>query len=417
MLVYTSKNECLALSDDAISSGGEGEIHLVTSRSTRFNKACVKIYFKTKRTASLEKKIKYMAANPPNQIYSSNYMIGWPLDVVYNQQKKFIGFVMPLAYENSEPLIVLTAKNLSKKLDTVWAEKYDRGLGAVSLIARLKLICNIAIPIYILHSTGKYVLKDFKPENVLVTDNGKVTLVDLDSVQITENNRLLFIGTAATPNYIPPEYYTRNVGKNINVPIAKSWDYFAIGVVFYQVIFGLHPYVVTPVVARDANSNEIFQNIAQNLFPFGTNASKVKSYPPPHNNFNHIPIELQQLFKKAFSDIAQTRPTPEQWIKTIKDLIQKAPVPPRQTAKTILVYKTDYKKTVEEVTKPAPKPMPRPKPTLSSGSDPVWLTVGFKVIGSILMIVITIAIIVSSHGIGTPLIMGCYMGLKNLWKD
>lgn len=409
MLVYTSKNECLALSDDAISSGGEGEIHLVISRSTRFSRVCVKIYFKTKRTAMLEQKIKYMAANPPNQIYSANYMIGWPLDVIYDQQKKFIGFVMPLAYDNSEPLIVLTAKNLSKKLDAVWADKYDRRLGAVSMIARLKLICNIAIPIYILHSTGKYVLKDFKPENVLVTDDGKVTLVDLDSVQITENNRLRFIGTAATPNYIPPEYYTRNIGKDIKAPIAKSWDYFAMGVVFYQVIFGLHPYVVTPVAIKDANSNEIFQNIAQNLFPFGTNATKVKSYPPPHNNFNRIPVELQQLFQKAFSDTAQTRPTPELWVKTIKDIIQKAPIPSTPTKKTTPIHEIKENPTP----KPAPKRTTTSPPTSSNEKESVW----FKIISTVLMIIITIAIIASTSGYGAPLAIGCYMGIKELWKD
>lgn len=333
MIVYTSRNEVLTLADKAVSSGGEGEIHSVVSKPSRFGNICVKIYFKAKRTNQLEKKLKYMVANPPHQITSASNMIGWPLDVIYDGQKKFIGFVMPLAFNNSEPLIVLTAKNLSKKLNPIWADKYDRRLGAVSMMARLKLICNIAIPIHLLHSTNKYVLRDFKPENVLVTCDGKVTLVDMDSVQITEESNLLLpkmlfpASTLGTPGYMPPEHYTRNVGKSIDTPIIKSWDYFSIGVVFYQVIFGLHPYVVTPLIARDANSNEIFQNIAQNLFPFGANASKVRSYPPPHNNFGRTPIELQTLFRNAFSDNPNIRPSLEQWVKTIKDVLKKAPAP------------------------------------------------------------------------------------------
>lgn len=333
MIVYTSRNEALTLADKAVSSGGEGEIHSVTSKPSRFSSICVKIYFKAKRTNLLEKKLKYMVANPPHQIISASSMIGWPLDVIYDGQKNFIGFVMPLAFNNSEPLIVLTAKNLSKKLNPIWADKYDRRLGAVSMIARLKLICNIAIPIHLLHSTNKYVLRDFKPENVLVTYDGKVTLVDMDSVQITEESNLLLpkmlfpASTLGTPGYMPPEHYTRNVGKSIETPIIKSWDYFSIGVVFYQVIFGLHPYVVTPLIARDANSNEIFQNIAQNLFPFGANATKVRSYPPPHNNYRRTPIELQTLFRNAFSDNSNIRPSLEQWVKTIKDVLKKAPAP------------------------------------------------------------------------------------------
>lgn len=340
MRVYTSKNESIELSDDSMSSGGEGEIHSVISKPARFSyNVCVKIYFKPKRTARLENKLNYMVDNPPDQIYSVNNMIGWPLDVVYDNRKNFIGFVMPLAYSGSEPLIVMTAKKLSKKLNPIWADKYDRTLGAVSMIARLKLICNIAIPVHVLHSTKKYVLKDFKPENILVTYDGKVTFVDMDSVQITENGRMLFPGTAATPNYIPPEYYTRDIGKNINIPIEKSWDYFAIGVVFYQVIFGLHPYVVTPAIVKD-DSNEIYQNIAQNLFPFGANAAKISSYPSPHENFTHLPVKLQALFKNAFSDDTNLRPTPEMWVKTMKDVIKQAPVIPKQKFGTISVQCT-----------------------------------------------------------------------------
>lgn len=347
MIVYTSKNESIVLSDDAMSSGGEGEIHSVVYKPARFgNNICVKIYFKPKRTTQLENKLNYMVANPPNQIYSANNMIGWPLDVVYDNQKNFIGFVMPLAYSGSEPLIVMTAKKLSKKLNPVWFDKYDRSLGAVSMIARLKLICNIAIPIHILHSTRKYVLKDFKPENVLVTYDGKVTLVDMDSVQITENGRMLFPGTAATPNYIPPEYYTRGIGKNIRIPIENSWDYFAIGVVFYQVIFGLHPYVVMPAVIKD-DCNEIFQNIAQNLFPFGANAARISNYPPPHKNFTRLPVELQTLFKNAFSDDTNARPKLEMWVKVIKSVIKQAPVIPQQKFGTISVQCTPNEASVK----------------------------------------------------------------------
>lgn len=329
MIVYSSQKEKLTLSDDPISagSGGEGEIHSVLSKPARFGEVCVKIYFIPKRTSSLEQKIKYMVANPPATISPAGSMIGWPLEVVYDLQGHFLGFVMPLAFSGSEKLIQLTSTKLSKRLNPIWADKFDRSLGAVSMIARLKLICNIAIPIHVLHSTERFVLKDFKPENVLITPNGKVTLVDMDSVQITENGRLLFPGTAATPNYMPPEYYMRHVGKNINVPIEKSWDYFAIGVVFYQLIFGIHPYNVTPLVMTNSESNEIYQNIARNLFPFGANAARIKAYPAVHNNFNNLPSTLQLLFKAALSDKGNERPTPEAWVKVLKKEILKAPKP------------------------------------------------------------------------------------------
>ena len=327
MRVYTSSNECITLLDKAMSSGGQGEIHAVLTKFNRFGNICVKIYFKKERTKFLENKLKYMVANPPNQVYTSNNLIGWPLDVVYDGSRNFLGFVMPLAFDGSEPLIALTAKNLSKKLPAVWRDKFDRSLGSFSMINRLKLLCNIGIAIHKLHITNKYVIQDFKPENVLVSPDGKVSLVDMDSIQIAENGRMLYAGTGKTPNYMPPEHYTRGVGTKAGMPLEKSWDYFSVGVVFYQIIFGLHPYVVTPFAVGDSDCNEIYQNVAHNLFPFGSKASLVKSYPPLHNNFKLVPTELQTLFKNSFSDNTNSRPSLEQWVKTIKELIKKAPVP------------------------------------------------------------------------------------------
>ena len=241
----------------------------------------------------------------------------------------------------------MTAPKLSNKLGSEWFDRYDRSNGKYALIARLKLINNIAIPIHLLHSTGKYVLKDFKPENVLITHDGKVTLVDMDSVQISEGNRMLFSGTAATPNYIPPEYYSRGVGKSTTVPLQKSWDNFAIGVVFYQILFGLHPYVVTPWVLKDSSCNEIFQNIAQNLFPYGPNRSKIKSFPDLHKKFEVLPPIVQKMFLSVFSDIENSRPSAEDWGKEVHKLVVAAGAVPKPVP----------------VPRPKPSPKRSPKPT------------------------------------------------------
>ncbi|WP_284438423.1 protein kinase domain-containing protein [Prevotella communis] len=356
MEVYTSKHEKIVLKNDAFSSGGEGEVRNIVSGPSRFKNICVKIYYQKKRTPEQEKKIKYMISNPPAKVDGIGFLIGWPLDYVTDAGGKFLGFVMPLAFPNSKQLITLTATKLSKKLDSGWHDRYDRANGKSALVARMKLICNIAIPIHILHSTGKYVLKDFKPENVLITHDGRVTIVDMDSVQISEGNRLLHAGMAATPNYMPPEYYNQGVGKAKNALLHKSWDYFAIGVVFYQILFGLHPFVVTPWVQQDADSNEIYQSISQNLFPFGVNSHKIKSYPELHDKFKVLPKQLQDLFLRAFSDSPSNRPGAEEWGKCIHALVKNAgpiPVPkPRPIPQPRPVPKPQ----------PAPKPQPTPKP-------------------------------------------------------
>lgn len=314
---YTSDGKEITIEEESFSSGGEGEIRRVISAPSQFKNICVKLYHPNKMTSQLVSKIKYMIQNPPERKEGDAFLIGWPLDYVTDKSGDFVGFIMPFAFPNSKQLIILTAPKLNKKLGSEWFARYDRENGKRSLIARLKLIKNIAIPIYILHATNKYIFKDFKPENVLITPEGKVTLVDMDSLQISEGSQILFPGTAATPNYIPPEFYNKNVGKSTTIPIEKSWDNFAIGVVFYQILFGLHPYVVTPWVLKDPNCNEIFQNIAQNLFPYGPNREKIRSYPDLHKKFEKLPETIKQMFRNAFSENEAARPNVEDWGKEV----------------------------------------------------------------------------------------------------
>ncbi len=353
MLVYTKNREQIVIADSAMSSGGEGEVREIITAPSRFANSCAKIYYQKRRTKQLEEKINYMTKNPPAKVVGNGFMIGWPIASLYDSSLRFLGFVMPLAPKGSKQLVNLTSLKISKKLESEWHIKYDRTLGKKSLIARLKLINNIAIPVHLLHATGRYVLKDFKPQNILVTHTGQVTIVDMDSVQITEHGKLLFPASVATDGYMPPEFYTDNVGHDITIPILQSWDLFALGVIYYQILFGLHPFVVTPWMQKDDSSNEISQNIAQGLFPFGSMAHKVRGYPEPHNNFKIIPLNLQNFFKRAFSNNPSSRPSAEEWGKAIHAILA--------STKHDIVP-SEQKPIPRPTPKPAPKPMPEPSP-------------------------------------------------------
>lgn len=308
MKVYSIKYGEIILQNKAFASGGEGEVFLV-HRCNQLQRCCVKIYNNPNKL--LEQKIKYMVSNPPRQLDCNGFRICWPLDCVQDAGGHFCGFVMLLAFERSEKLIELTTTSIDEDMKSDWGRYFEHTLGVSSLANRIKLIHNIASPIHLLHIGNRYVLRDLKPENILVTPKGDVTLVDMDSVQINSGNLLLFPGNAATPNYIPPEFYRNKSLQENKVPVKVSWDRFSMAVVFYQLLFGLHPYVVTPKV--EGETNEIAENISQNLFPFGDNAYKIKSYPPPHKKFSSLHPALQELFKRAFSLQVDNRPSAEEW--------------------------------------------------------------------------------------------------------
>ncbi|MDR2511318.1 MAG: hypothetical protein LBC89_02445 [Bacteroidales bacterium] len=385
--VITSKGEKIVLEDTPFSKGGEGEVRKIISAPSAYANCCVKIYYKHKRTQEQANKIRFMVNNPPAQIKGNGFMIGWAIETIHHLNKEFIGFIMPLAFSGSEQLVNLTATNLNtKRLGMVW-HKYSRDNGKYALVSRLKLMNNIAIPIHLLHATGKYVLKDFKPQNVLVTHSGQVTVCDMDSIQITNGQRVLFHATAATKEYIPPEFYNQGVGISVTTPLEKSWDNFALSVVFYQLLFGLHPYMVTPKHQRNPDSLEISENISDDLFPFGNNSHKIANVPKFHNKFNILPQKIQELFKRSFSIIPSQRPDAEEWGKNIHEIIKSAgddPAPPMPTPKP--APSPQYPQPIPRPPEPIPTP-PNTKTTekLSGG---MWLIIILvPIIGFIAMFV------------------------------
>ena len=325
MILYTSKKEKVVLSDTPIAAGGEGEVRQIDSCPSQYSNVCAKLYFKGGQTKEQECKIRFMVDNPPSTIMGKGMMLAWPLETLHNSKGGFMGFIMPTAFPNSKKLVILTLPTIKKAYKSEWY-KFDKELNIkTALVSRLKLINNIAIPIHKLHATGKYVLKDFKPDNVLVTPQGMITIVDMDSIQICENGKVLFPGTAATADYMPPEFYTNKVGMDKFVPLEQSWDNFAVSEVFYQLLFGLKPYAVIPLSDAE-DSNTIPYCIAHNLFPFGKNAALIAKVPSPHNNFHIIPESVKTLFIRAFGDNPANRPQAMEWGRTINAELKLMPI-------------------------------------------------------------------------------------------
>ncbi len=316
-MFYNSTKTAINLEKKPFASGGEGEVFRVINNPD----ICAKIYHSDQLSKARENKISFLIENTSPNDSPERTTICYPLDKLFNARGKFVGFLMPMAFPNSIQLYELVTTQISNKLDSIWKKKYDRST-IIGVQNRLKLCVNIGIAIHTIHQSGKFILVDFKPQNILITNDGRVSITDIDSVQIAELGRVLHHGKVATPEYIPKEGEKLNPAINF---IPETWDRFSLAVVFYELLFGIHPYTATSGGQYD-NVTTIDEKIRKNLFVHGSKKNYLRVIPPIHNNFDLLPISLKQLFFRAFEEgnqMPDKRPSAEEWGQTIVEELAK----------------------------------------------------------------------------------------------
>jgi serine/threonine protein kinase len=304
--------EKIKLADKPFAGGGEGNLYKILSPKS-YQGYVAKIYHPFKRTEERTKKIHYLYQHPPEGLAQGQHPAYiWVHDVLEDKNKDFMGFIMP--YVRGEKLEVLCTPKLPKKLNSAWKRFDPREKKAFDL--RLKLCFNLAAAVYHVHSTGRYVIVDLKPENVIVQPDGLVSLVDMDSVEVVEEDRVIFQAPVATPEYTPVEHYTKASRLHEEDAINASWDLFALATIFYKLLFGIHPFAASAKPPYDQLVS-LHQKIEHGLFVHHPQKDQIfKVIPPPHQRFSNLTEELQNLFLQTFVDgheDPESRPLAEEW--------------------------------------------------------------------------------------------------------
>lgn len=314
----------ITIDDTPLGKGGQGAVHKIITATYKAD-YCIKIYFKT--TDEVYKKIKYMVAHQPKDTKNNpDFRICWPTAIAYDTNKKFIGYMMPLAFAKGHDLTILSvyqrkplAKMKKYKALTEWHNKFELDT-EIGIINRIKMLKNVATALHRIHETGRYVIVDLKPENIDATGTGKISIMDTDSIQISEGGKILHPATAYTPDYFAPE------GESLKAkgkPYTVECDLFSAAVCFYQILTGTHPYAGTVLRAPYDQCTEVSQCIAEGLFAYGEK-SKYISFPTGLNlqqNFKNLPPVIQELFKRAFGSKKELRPTMEEWGKAFYSVV------------------------------------------------------------------------------------------------
>jgi DNA-binding helix-hairpin-helix protein with protein kinase domain len=312
------------LKSKELGSGGQATVYPVDT--SKFSDHCVKIYHDSVKGEY--DRIKYMVDHPPKKIIDSDlgFKICWPKAIVYDNYDKPVGYIMPLAYRGSSTLKILDSTHLHKTMREEFPDKkdwwkYERS-EQKGMENRFKILNNISVAIYYIHEVKSYVLSDMKPENILATPDGKISIIDTDSFLIAEGDKVLFGTNYATEEYLAEESYSRIKQK---LPLTIANDMFAFAVIAYKILVGCHPYVGRkrkPPYNKDSSIEYAIQN---HLFVFG-DRQQYLDLPPSgadyHKYFRSLPDKIQELFKRAFSSTdPYKRPNTDSWLRAIQDIL------------------------------------------------------------------------------------------------
>lgn len=324
---------------DAMSSGGEGTVYSILGEDSwkeRFaptktivtKRVCAKIYSDghlRKHSRQLESKLNFMMRHRPEHLHDgprNMIQICYPFGVLYDKPDgQFVGMLMYLALDDSVSMSIVAndkAEAYYKRLHqmgqlkkTEWEiyKKFQFTPDSQPSYARYIIVHNVASLVQYLHSTGKYVVADMKPENILITIKGGISLVDVDSIQVSYRHEK-YPSLVSTFDYAPPEFH-----KNINSKKGfkdVSFDLFSMAVIFYKILTGTHPFCYS-VKGGDKNAGtSVPEHIRKGGFACGRNRSKY-NLSRQHRRFDNLPAAVKDLFTRAFEGDPQNRPTALEW--------------------------------------------------------------------------------------------------------
>lgn len=150
------------------------------------------------------------------------------------------------------------------------------------------------------------VIGDLNEANALVSPDGDVRLIDVDSFQVKTDSCLVPC-EVARPEYLAPELHGFSLDDRERFP---TGDRFSLAVLLFQVLaLGRHPFAGRP---REAGSTPVALEEAMRLgwFPY---APESPLMPTAGFDWNYLSPRTQSLFIEAFTRPPEQRPFAAEW--------------------------------------------------------------------------------------------------------
>ena len=226
-------------------------------------------------------------------------MIAWPQTVLRSAQGgPLIGFAMPRAPSKVRLLHKVFSPTDLREDGLPYDWRFQVGVGR-----------NLAAVFTAMHEPGRYVIGDPNPNNFLVAPESLVTMVDCDSMQVTDGPTT-YLCEVAMPELLPPEF----MGKDMTTDRrAVSLDNWALALLLYRCLMrDARPYSGWQ---GQGNAPELADLARQGLFNQlpASPLRPTKATPP----LNILPPKLRNLFVDCFTQGGANpakRPTARQWL-------------------------------------------------------------------------------------------------------
>ena len=297
--VLTADRARLTLGPE-VARGGEGVVWRVRERPGMV----AKLYQPKVPARAAEKLGAMLARRPadPTAARLGHTSIAWPLEAVYDERRRFAGFLMPGIFDG-RPLVDV----YNRKRRTQVLPGFDRRY-------LHRTAANLAAALGALHAHG-LVVGDLNESNVLVRPNALVTLIDTDSYQVPNRRGrepLIFPCPVGKFEYSPPELQGTTFAGTVRTP---EHDRFALGVLIFQLLMeGSHPFRARWLGEGEPPSTD--QKISQGLFPHAKPAPKVLEPPPGLPSLDVLHPDLAALVRRCFVEGHRDptkRPLPAEW--------------------------------------------------------------------------------------------------------
>lgn len=312
-LSYKGRNNVTYVLGNKIKGGGEGTVYEIVGQPSKVAKIYLPNILSERK--NLENKILCMIKHPVNNTkdVSGHVFICWPEETLYNASGSFCGFIMPRATSATQlHFLYLSDSRKGKFPKFTWK-------------VLLAIAYNLSHAVDAVHSAG-HIVGDFNPNNILVDNSGKVTLIDVDSFDISADGKR-YPCEVGVEDYLAPELQGKNLKHTI---FTKNSDRFSLAIhIFLLLMDGNHPFhSIIKSNLNSTHSSPIATHIALGQCGY-IKQSCSGEIPPGSPPYTMLPQKIRDLFLRVFNynsatnSLNKKRPSAYEWASLLLEVYNK----------------------------------------------------------------------------------------------